>query len=76
MRELVEKILERVRPHLRVDGADIELIDVSEEEGIVKLKLTGGCCNCPFSQMALHAGLESTLKDSVSGVKSVLLVRA
>ena len=75
MRELVEKILERVRPHLRVDGADIELIDVSED-GIVKLRLKGGCCNCPFSQMALHAGLESTLKESITGVKSVELVRA
>jgi Fe-S cluster biogenesis protein NfuA len=74
MRDLVETVLERIRPQLRVDGADIELLDVSND-GIVKLRFTGGCCNCPFSQMALLAGLESTLKDTVAGVQKVELVR-
>lgn len=74
MRDLVETVLERIRPQLRVDGADIELLDVAD--GVVRLRLIGGCCNCPFSQMALHAGLESTLKDSVEGVRRVELIKA
>jgi Fe-S cluster biogenesis protein NfuA len=75
MRERVEVVLERVRPQLRVDGGDIELMDVSED-GVVKLKLVGGCCRCPFSQMALLAGLEATLREHIADIKSVELVRA
>lgn len=74
MRDLVEKVLERIRPQLRVDGADIELLGV--DDGIVKLRLLGGCCGCPFSKMALLAGLETTLKDAVVGVRKVELTKA
>jgi Fe-S cluster biogenesis protein NfuA len=74
VREAVEDILQRIRPQLLVDGADIELLEVTDD-GVVRLRLVGGCCKCPFSQMALHAGLESTLKDSVNGVTRVELVR-
>ena len=74
MRDLVEKVLERIRPQLRVDGADIELLGV--DDGIVKLRLLGGCCGCPFSKMALLAGLETTLKDAVAGVRKVELTKA
>lgn len=69
MRETVEKALEKIRPSLRADGGDIELIDVVD--GVVKVRLTGACGGCPMSQMTLKMGVEKVLKQQVPQVKSV-----
>jgi Fe-S cluster biogenesis protein NfuA len=69
MRESVEKALEKIRPALRADGGDVELIDVID--GVVKLRLTGACGSCPMSQMTLKMGVEKVLKQQVPEVKSV-----
>jgi Fe-S cluster biogenesis protein NfuA len=69
MRENIEKALEKIRPALRADGGDIELIDVVD--GIVKVRLTGACGGCPMSQMTLKMGVEKVLKQQVPEVKSV-----
>jgi Fe-S cluster biogenesis protein NfuA len=69
MRESVEKALEKIRPALRADGGDVELIDVTD--GVVKLRLTGACGSCPMSQMTLKMGVEKVLKQQVPEVKSV-----
>jgi Fe-S cluster biogenesis protein NfuA len=69
MKESVEKALEKIRPALRADGGDIELIDVAD--GVVKVRLTGACGGCPMSQMTLKMGVERILKQQVPEVKSV-----
>ena len=43
MREEVKAALEQVRPFLLRDGGDVELVDVDETSGIVKVKLKGAC---------------------------------
>jgi Fe-S cluster biogenesis protein NfuA len=69
MREKVEAALEKIRPTLRADGGDIELIDVTD--GVVKVKLTGACAGCPMSTMTLKTGVERILKEEVPEVKEV-----
>jgi len=70
LKEKVEKALEEVRPALKADGGNVELVDVTED-GIVKLKLTGACGHCPMSTYTLKMGIEKTLKAKVPEVKSV-----
>jgi Fe-S cluster biogenesis protein NfuA len=65
----VEQALAEVRPHLQVDGGDVELVDI--KDGVVIVKLTGACAGCPMSQMTLKWGVENYLKKKVPGVKSV-----
>ncbi|HON36477.1 MAG TPA: NifU family protein [Methanothrix sp.] len=65
----VEAALERIREGLRVDGGDVELVDISD--GIVTVRLQGHCAGCPFSQMTLKNFIEKELMKSVSGVKGV-----
>ncbi len=43
MREKVQEALEKVRPFLQRDGGDVELVDVNEATGVVKVKLKGAC---------------------------------
>ncbi len=73
MRDTVEHVLERIRPQLRVDGGDLQLVDVAD--GVVTIRLVGGCCGCPFTQLALMNGLEKTLKEQIAGVRQVKLVK-
>jgi len=71
MKEQVQKALDMIRPMLQRDGGDVELVDVNEETGIVKVRLTGACKGCPMSQMTLKAGIERYLKSEVPGVRMV-----
>lgn len=73
MREKVEAALNKIRPSLQADGGDVELVDV-DENGIVKVSLTGACSSCPMANMTLQQGIGRTLKQEVPGVKEVVSV--
>jgi len=66
----VEFALEKIRAGLRVDGGDVQLVDIVD--GIVKVRLQGHCAGCPFSQMTLKNFIEKELMKSVKGVKGVV----
>ena len=68
--EKVEKALQTIRPYLKADGGDVELVQVTNE-GIVEVKLTGACSDCPMSQMTLRAGVERALIREVPGIRRV-----
>ncbi|MFO7460505.1 MAG: NifU family protein [Desulfatiglandales bacterium] len=70
MKEKVQQALNKVRPSLQADGGDVQLVDV-DENGLVKVKLTGACGGCPMSQMTLKMGIEKVLKQNVPEVTRV-----
>jgi Fe-S cluster biogenesis protein NfuA len=73
LKDQIEDALNKVRPSLQADGGDVEFVDV-DEEGVVKVRLTGACGGCPMSQMTLKMGIEKILKQNVpqiSGVEAV-----
>ncbi len=70
LKDDVLKALESVRPFLRSDDGDVELIEITDE-GIVKVKLTGECGRCPMSQMTLRAGIERSLLREVPEIRRV-----
>jgi len=73
MRDKVEEVLNKVRPLLIRDGGDVELIEVNDD-GTVKVKLTGACAGCPMSTITLKMGIEKILKEEVPEVKQVISV--
>ncbi len=75
MREDVERVLEKnIRPALRADGGDIELVEVDEEAGEVKVRLQGACAGCPLSQMTSLTVVERILKQEIPELKKVMTV--
>jgi Fe-S cluster biogenesis protein NfuA len=70
LREKIEDALNKVRPSLQADGGDVEFVDV-DENGVVKLRLTGACGGCPMSQMTLKMGIEKILKQNVPEIDRV-----
>ena len=74
LKKRVENSLEKIRPNLQADGGDIELIDVDEAKGVVKVSLRGACGCCPHAAMTLKGGVERMLKKDVPEVKEVVAV--
>jgi len=72
MREKVQEVLDDVRTRLQADGGDLELIDIDEQQGIVKVRLKGACIGCPMAQMTLQRGVERVLKERVPEVQQVV----
>lgn len=72
MREKVEAALDKIRPALRADGGDVELVDV--KDGVATVKLTGACGSCPMSAMTLQMGVQRVIKDEVPEIKEVIAV--
>lgn len=56
--KLVEEVIEGVRPNLRLDGGDCELIDVDGDK--VSIRLTGACVNCQLAAVTV-SGIQEKL---------------
>ena len=68
-KEQVEKVLEEVRPYLKAEGGDVELVDIIDD--VVKVRLKGACAGCPMSQMTIKWGVEQYLKKKIPSVVRV-----
>jgi len=73
VKDKVMAVLDEIRPSLKADGGDVELVDITED-GVVKVRLTGSCGGCPFATMTLKGGIERMLKQAIPQVKEVLAV--
>ncbi len=69
----LDKALDTIRPHLKVDGGDVEIVDVNEDFE-VKVKWLGNCEFCSMSAMTMKAGIQEAIKQQVPEIKSVTAV--
>jgi NifU-like protein len=73
----VESILEEyIRPTLKADGGDVELIDIKEtEEGTfeVLIKYQGECMSCSMNTTTTLAGIEDMLKFKLKAPLKVIV---
>ncbi|MEO7804246.1 MAG: NifU family protein [Actinomycetota bacterium] len=71
MEAAVRRTLElKVRPAVRLDGGDIELVSVLD--GVVTIRLIGACEGCPMSPVTLRAGVERILREEVPNIREVI----
>ena len=62
---LIEDVIDReIRPALRQDGGDLELIDVDGNK--VQVRFRGACSGCAVSAVTLHDVVAARLKENVS----------
>ncbi len=73
MQEEVKKALDEIRPHLKADGGDVELVEVTED-GVVKVRLLGACEGCPMREMTLTQGIANFIRKKVPQIKEVKAV--
>ena len=69
----VDDALEEVRPHLAIDGGNIEVLDISDAK-IVQVKWLGACNGCSMTSMTMKAGVEETLRRRLPEIAGVVAV--
>ena len=72
MREKVETILNIIRADMKAEGGDVRLVDI--KDGVVSVKLLGGCIGCNMPAIALNYVIEPTLKMELPEVREVVRV--
>jgi Fe-S cluster biogenesis protein NfuA len=70
-RSRVEAVLNRIRPFLQADGADIELVDVRTD--CVSVRLIG-LGQCKIAALSMHMGLSEVLREQIPGFAELRLV--
>jgi Fe-S cluster biogenesis protein NfuA len=65
------EVLSSIRPAIRADGGDIELVQFDEQTGRVDIRMVGACYACPMSMLTLKAGIEQRLRMIVPEVQTV-----
>jgi NifU-like protein len=68
-RKAIETALEAIRPNLKRDGGDCELIDVKGDK--VYVKMTGACVGCQLSSMTLN-GVQAKLVEATGRMIRVI----
>jgi len=68
--ESVQGVLDEIRPSLRADGGNVELLEITED-GIVKLEMVGACAGCPMATLTLRAGIERLLFERIPDIVGV-----
>jgi Fe-S cluster biogenesis protein NfuA len=66
----INTVLDKIRPHLQIDGGDVTLVKI-DEDGFVELKLLGSCNTCPLKPMTLRAGIERALMNEIPEIKRI-----
>lgn len=69
--KIKEIINDDINPYLAMHAGSCEF--VSYEDGIVTIRLQGGCSGCPSSQITLFNGIIPILKEKLPEIEDVLL---
>jgi Fe-S cluster biogenesis protein NfuA len=69
----VDAALDTVRPHLAVDGGNIEIVEIDADNNL-HVKWLGACSNCSMSVMTMRAGVEDAVLKRVPEINSIKAV--
>jgi NifU-like protein len=64
IRRIEETLENEIRPALKKDGGDIQLVDVDGNQVLIKLR--GACATCKLSQATLKDFVEARLRETVT----------
>lgn len=69
--QIKETIEKEINPQLELHQGGCELLDV--DDGVVTIRLFGGCSGCPSSHITLFNGIVPILKEKFPDIKDVIL---
>jgi Fe-S cluster biogenesis protein NfuA len=67
----VQAALARVRPLLAGHGGDVDLLDLDEAAGAVRIRLLGSCDGCPSSAVTLRTAVERAILDAAPEIVTI-----
>jgi Fe-S cluster biogenesis protein NfuA len=69
MREKVEAVIDKIRAGLKMDGGDIDLVEIKDK--VVYVKLKGACGSCPMASVTLKNFVEANIRKEIPEIQSV-----
>lgn len=70
--EAILGVLDRIRPILRADGVEVELLEVQQNNA--RIRLTGLCPRCASARLSMQTGLEEVLRAAIRDFGELQLV--
>lgn len=70
LQEDVNLALDSIRPHLAVDGGNIEVVEVTDDMTVL-VKWMGNCEFCSMSIMTMKAGVEQAIKSKLPQIQRI-----
>lgn len=71
MQEKVQKIIDKMRPYIQMHGGDVSLLEI--KDGIVKLKVSGACVGCSFSDETFNGMIGGMIREEIPEVKEIII---
>ena len=68
----VQRVIEKVRPFLQMDGGDIELVAIEDNNALVRLH--GACTHCSISDVHMKLGVEEAIKREIEGFGELIVI--
>ncbi len=69
----INTALDDVRPHLAVDGGNVEVVDITDAK-VVKIKWLGACEGCSMTAMTMRAGIEQAIISRLPEITGVMAI--
>jgi Fe-S cluster biogenesis protein NfuA len=67
----IARALDGVRPFLAGHGGDVELLDIDEHAGAVRIRLLGSCDGCPSSAVTLRTTVERAIIEAAPEIEII-----
>ncbi len=69
--DLIKKVLQQTEAYLKKDQGGVRFISWQPKDGVVKIRLTGRCANCPLSQITVNQYIKKQLQNKLSQIKQI-----
>jgi Fe-S cluster biogenesis protein NfuA len=66
----IEAALESLRPFLKADGGDVNLLEITDDK-VVRIEFLGACKSCQMNVMTFKAGIEEAIRKAAPEVTAV-----
>ncbi|MGH9276857.1 MAG: NifU family protein [Acidimicrobiales bacterium] len=69
--ERLQSALDDVRPYLGSHGGDVEVLEIDEGAGTVRLRLLGSCDGCPSSSVTLRDAVTRAIREATPELTTI-----
>jgi len=69
--EKIKKIIEKVRPFIKMHGGDVEFAGIEDEKVVLAIK--GACVGCALADLTYNEMIGGIIKEEIPEVKGIIL---
>jgi len=71
--EKVDKLLDKLRPHMLADNGNIKVVDI-KDDSVVLVKWLGACSTCTRAELTLKYSVKQFVSENMPGIIDVVAI--